>query len=57
MNFDRFLKEILNHKNEEEAAKMSAYMLNKFKLRHLKEEKNLEIFLKSIRKIMKNQEK
>lgn len=53
MNFDRFLKEILNHKNEEEAAKMSAYMLNKFKfigIKTLERRKKFRDFFKEYKK-------
>ena len=57
MNFDRFLKEISNHKNEEEAAKMSAYMLNKFKFIGIKTPERRKKFRDFFKEYKKDHEK
>ena len=57
MNFNRFLKEILNHKNEEEAVKMSAYMLNKFKFIGIKTPERRKKFRDFFKEYKKDHEK
>ena len=44
MNFDNLFEKIMKHKNEKEAEKMSAYMLNKFKYIGIKTPERRKIF-------------
>ena len=44
MNFNNLFKEMIKHKNEKEAEKMSAYMLNKFKYIGIKTPERRKIF-------------
>ena len=44
MNFDNLFEEMIKHKNEKEAEKMSAYMLNKFKYIGIKTPERRKIF-------------
>ena len=44
MNFDNLFEEMMKHKNEKEAEKMSAYMLNKFKYIGIKTPERRKIF-------------
>ena len=44
MNFDNLFEEMIRHKNEKEAEKMSAYMLNKFKYIGIKTPERRKIF-------------
>ena len=56
MDFNKLYEEIIQHKNEEQAQKMSKYMLNKFEYIGIKTPERREIF-KNFFKEYKNEEK
>ena len=56
MDFNKLYKEMIQHKNEEQAQKMSKYMLNKFEYIGIKTPKRRKIF-KNFFKEYKNEEK
>nr|WP_314114224.1 DNA alkylation repair protein [uncultured Leptotrichia sp.] len=56
MDFNKLYEEMIQHKNEEQAQKMSKYMLNKFEYIGIKTPERREIF-KSFFKEYKNEEK
>ena len=56
MDFNKLYEEMIQHKNEEQAQKMSKYMLNKFEYIGIKTQERREIF-KNFFKKYKNEEK
>ena len=56
MDFNKLYEEMIQHKNEEQAQKMSKYMLNKFEYIGIKTPERREIF-KNFFKEYKNKEK
>ena len=56
MNFNKLYEEMIQHKNEEQAQRMSKYMLNKFEYIGIKTPERREIF-KNFFKEYKNKEK
>ena len=56
MDFNKLFEEMIQHKNEEQAQKMSKYMLNKFEYIGIKTPERREIF-KNFFKEYKNEEK
>ena len=56
MDFNKLYEEMIRHKNEEQAQKMSKYMLNKFEYIGIKTQERREIF-KNFFKKYKNEEK
>lgn len=60
MDYEKLYAEMLNYRNEEQAEKMSAYMLNKFKhigIRTPERRKIFRAFLRNIKKNRKNLKK
>jgi len=57
MNFDNLFEEMMKHKNEKEAEKMSAYMLNKFKYIGIKTPERRKKFRDFFKEYKKDHEK